>query len=169
MKKYIKLINQVIRTGGIIIDNENFYLNINMNSKASIEDIKECNLYFDGKIPDDYLYFLDFFDGGNMFTHNDLGGFAFFSSKTLIKENKFQRENHLENGLEEYWDNDVILFAMFICGDAEFLGFRIKEKGEYDILDITLYEPPSEWRIIGKSFDIFVEKLFLKKGKAFWL
>ncbi|MCL1933783.1 MAG: SMI1/KNR4 family protein, partial [Candidatus Azobacteroides sp.] len=126
-------------------------------------------LYFEGKLPDDYKYFLSFFDGGDLFNYNDVGGFTFFGSKRLIQENKFQRENHVEADLEEYWDNNVILFAIFICGDAEFLGFRPKENGEYDILDITLYEAPAEWRVIDNSFDNFVEKFIKEKGKAYWL
>jgi len=168
MKIYIELIKQILKEGGQITDCENFTSKFIMNLKASFEDLLECDLYFEGKLPDDYKYFLNFFDGGDLFNYNDIGGFAFFSSKRIIHENKFQRENHKENDLEEYWDNNVILFATFICGDAEYLGFRIKENKEYDILDLTLYEPPSEWRIIDNSFDNFVEKLIKEKGKPYW-
>jgi len=169
MKQYIKLIQQVLQNGGAIVEYEGLISKFIMNPKASVKDLLECDLYFERKLPDDYKYFLSFFDGGDLFNYDNVAGLSLFSSKKIIQENKFQRDNHKENDLDEYWDSDVIIFATDICGDAEYLGFRIKEDGKYDVLDMTLYEAPQEWRVIDNSFDNFVERLINEKGKAYWL
>jgi len=164
MKQYIKLITDILNDGGKIIDCENFLSDFVMHESVEQEDLFECELYFDRKLPEDYKYFLNIYNGGKLFNYNDLGGFRFFSAKELICENEIQK-----NSFGNDWDNNIILFSDFICGDAEYLGFRPKEDEKYDIIDLTLYEPPSEWRVIDNSFDNFVEKLIKEKGKVYWL
>lgn len=143
------------------IDYEDLVVTFEKSDGAIQNDIDQiCNHL---KIPKDYIDFLQKFDGWTMFKFNDLGGFRFLGTNNISKETELQKQTYGND-----WDCDIIVFCTMIC-DSDFIGFRNKSDGTYDILDCYHDENPKNWKVIGNSFSDFLESLIEQKGKKYWL
>ena len=165
MKPYITAIDRILKNGGRIKDWENLNTLCIMN-RVIPDNLRICVDYFKDKLPNEYAYFLKYYDGGILFNYNELGGYELLSSESLIKEDRFQKDNSISIG--EKWDDDTILFCRII-GNAEFLGFRLTGVLTYEIKHCVMDMPPDQWLTIGCSFDEFIEKLIQEKGREYWL
>jgi len=162
MKPYIKFIKQIIQKEGTITDYENRISVFVMNESATDEEISKCDVYSKNRLPNEYKYFLQYFNGGILFEYDEIVGFKFLGSNDLIQENEFRKE-----GFGEDWDNNVILFC-YLVGIGECIGFRFKETKDYEIVHCFMDMLPNEWLVIGNSFDEFIGKLIVEKGKEYW-
>jgi hypothetical protein len=164
MKNYLTLINEKLtnRLAGNVKTYEELDSLFIMKEKALEEDIKKCNAYFKNMLPNDYIMFLRNFNGGVLFQIEDFAGFKFYGTDELIHENLFQRKNFGKD-----WDDNIILFCLCI-GDGECIGFQLKNGG-YEVIHCILDEIPSSWQTIDASFDDFIGKLIVEKGKKYWL
>jgi hypothetical protein len=162
MKLYINLIAQILSDGGKVLTYENIDTSFVMNKKTFQENISTCNCYFNNRLPDEYKYFLNQFNGGKLF-YNDVGGFEIFGTNELIKENESQKAIY-----EEFWNEDIILFCELL-GNGEYLGFKIYNDMKYEIVHSILGQKPNEWRIVDSSFDAFIETIIKERGKEYWL
>jgi hypothetical protein len=162
MKEYLDSINDILFQGGQIKTYEGLDSSFHLKDSALEEEIKECDVYFKERLPAEYKFFLKNYNGGVLFQVEDIGGFKFLGAKELVKEDLFQRSN-----FQEDWDDSVIVFCHCL-GDAEYLGFKILENSKYQILHCMMYEFPSEWQVIGDSFDGLVLQLIKERGKKYW-
>jgi len=165
MKQYLEYIKEIINLSlkGTISTFENLVSLFIMNKEASKDEITKCDIHFNHKLPGEYKFFLQNYNGGILFKIEDYSGFKFLSTNELIKHNEFQREN-----FDQDWDAEIILFCECI-GDAEYLGFRLNEKGDYKIVYCILDMLPQEWEAIEGSFEILLKKLIEEKGRKYWL
>jgi len=161
-KVYIDLLENIVKKDSIIIDFLNHKTSFSLNTKASNEELLKCNLYFDNQIPDDYSFFLKQHNGGVLYNFDDFLGFELLSTDRIIEANKFPREE-----LADYW-NDVILFCEKWGGDSEYLGFKINQYPNYQIVDCCLDDSPNDWIILNDSFDTLIETLIKEKGREYW-
>ncbi len=134
-----------------------------LNPGASASEIQTVKTYFEDLLPQDYIDFLIYTNGADFFNYDNLDGFRFFNSISIVKQNAFQKENYAE-----YWQDNIILFCDCI-GEGNFLGFRILDDGTYQILDCFHEQIPDEWKPFGTSFDFFLEELIDRKGSKYWL
>lgn len=164
MKQYLNYIKEIIGVNlkGTILTFENLVSFFIVNKGASKEEIEKCDLHFSQKLPDEYNFFLQNYNGGVLFKIDDYAGFKFLSIEELIKHNESQRRNFGQD-----WDSEIVLFCECI-GDAEYLGFKVSKNGYvvvYCIMDML----PQEWEIIEGSFDDLIGKLIEEKGRKYWL
>jgi hypothetical protein len=145
------------------IDYEGLKVTFEKNSSATSQDIASMSADTKIKLPKDYLDFLQLFDGCVLFKFQDLGGFEFLGTKDISKETELQRQTY-----EEDWDDSLTVFCRLIC-DGDFISFRNKSDGSYDILDCYHDDIPANWATITNSFDTFLERLIDEKGKRYWL
>lgn len=165
MKEYLNYIKEIVGhnlkgTTNSFEDLISFFI---MNEGTSNDEIEKCDLYLNKKLPDEYKFFLQNYNGGTLFKVDDHSGFKLLSNKKLINHNQFQREN-----FDQDWDISIILFCECI-GDAEYLGFKIGENGSCQIVYCILDTLPQEWDVIESSFDDFITKLIEEKGRKYWL
>jgi len=165
MKQYINYIKEIIGTDlkGTIVTFEDLVSFFIMNSEASDDEIEESNMYFDRRLPNEYKFFLNHYNGGTLFKIEDFAGFKFLGTNELTRHNEFQRENFGGD-----WDDRIILFCECI-GNAEYLGFKLEEIGSFQIVYCVLDVLPEEWTIVESSFEIFMNKLIEGKGREYWL
>lgn len=165
MKKYLNYIKEIIDVTlkGTILTFEYLDSLFIMNNGASNDDIAKCNLHFNQKLPIDYIYFLEEYNGGILFKIDDYAGFKLLSTEELIKHNEFQKGNFGQD-----WDSQIILFCECI-GDAEYLGFKLIENGDANIVYCIMDMLPHEWQIVESSFNDFINKLIEEKGRKYWL
>lgn len=161
-----EMINKIKTTlkqglSGPITTFENIVSINEMDNGANEEQIKAVIEHY--KLPEDYLSFLKSFNGGILFKIDDIAGFHLFGCDSIKEENEIQMNNY-----ESDWDSNIILFCASI-GDDDYLGFKIIDEKNYQILDCNLYESPSNWNVIGNSFPNFISKLIDEKGRKFWL
>ena len=136
---------------------------ISLNEKSNKEDLDKCDSYFQFRLPDDYLLFLENFNGGIFFQVNDIAGFQFWGCKELIKWNAFHKEH-----LGDDWDNRIILICASL-GDGDYIGLKLFDDETYEVIDAFGEEIPANWNKIGDSFDDFLLQLIETRGKKFWL
>ncbi len=165
MKQYLNYIKRIIdiTLRGTISTFENLASLFIMNRAASEDDIEKCETSFNKKLPDDYKFFLQEFNGGVLFKIDDYAGLNLLSTEELIKHNNFQKENFGQD-----WDPEIILFCECI-GDAEFLGFKYNENGTINIVYCIMDMLPHEWGIVEHSFDDLINKIIEGKGRKYWL
>jgi hypothetical protein len=164
MKLYIDLIKRVLNIGGKIVDYENFNTSFIMSEPASKKNIAECDLYFDKKIPNEYKYFLECYNGGILFEYDNIAGFKFLSTSEIIKENDLVKDSFRD---EDWYDN-VILFCKLL-GNGEYFGFRLQDDSKCEIVHCFMEMTPDEWPIISDSFDYLIENIIKERGKEYWL
>jgi hypothetical protein len=162
-KKYINLLEDIISKGEVIIDFLNHKTSFSVNQNASSGELLKCNLFFDNKIPEDYLFFLRQYNGAILYNFDNFLGFELLNTDRIIEVNKFPREE-----LADYW-NDVILFCEKWGGDSEYLGFKLSDDSNYKIIDCCLDDGPEDWIYLNDTFDSFIENLLIEKGKEYWL
>jgi hypothetical protein len=162
MKLYIEFIKQILESGGLIMDCYNMESYFVMNSPASIENITQCETYFHKKLPEEYKFFLRYYNGGSLFKC-DIAGFKFLSAQEIIEVNELQKEIY-----EEYWDGSIIFFCELI-GNGEYLGFKTTDPPIYEIVHSMMAQKPKEWIVAGNSFDTLIETIIKEKGKEYWL
>lgn len=156
-----KLIDITLK--GTILTFENLTSSFIMNREASKDEIVNCELHFNKKIPNDYRSFLHEFNGGILFKIDNYAGFKLLSTQEMIKHNEFQKENFGQD-----WDSEIIFFCECI-GDAEYLGFKFHKNESVNIVHCIMDVLPHEWKIIEDSFDNFIDKLIEEKGEKYWL
>lgn len=161
MENYLQLIRDVVGDGlrGEVLQHEGLETHFVLNAKVGLTEIEGCKV----RIPEAYQAFLSHYNGGILYRVEDLGGFKFFSVEELQIENEFQQLQFADD-----WDSSIILFGMSIA-DNEYLGFRFNADGTYNIIDCVMIEMPSEWNVIGNSFEEFMAKVIESKGKKYWL
>jgi len=145
----------------VILDYEDLVVTFEKNNGATQNDLDIISNKL--KIPNDYLDFLQIFNGLTLFKFKDLGGFKFLGTNDISKETEIQRQTY-----EEDWDNDIIVFCNLIC-DGDFISFKNKNDGSYEILDCYHDENPQNWKVVSYSFCYFLERLIEEKGKRYWL
>jgi SMI1 / KNR4 family (SUKH-1) len=138
-------------------------LNRTNGGGASEETIKQCQLYFNHKLPMDYVSFLRTYDGCTLFKVDDVAGFRFWGCEELIQQNKFHKNN-----VGADWDDRVILVCACL-GDGDYIGIKVIDDQSYCILDCFGEEIPARWTVIGNSFSHFIATLIDQKGRKFWL
>jgi hypothetical protein len=165
MTHYIKKIEIIINKKliGSIFTFENIESQFIMNKAAQKEEIDKSVKYFNNKLPKEYKYFLEQYNGGVLFKIDDFAGFKLLNSNELIVHNEFQKTNF---GLD--WNENIILFCECI-GDAEYLGFKLNENGTSNIIYCILDLYPNEWKNLDLNFSNFINKLIEEKGKKYWL
>lgn len=162
MKQYIEQIKQVLDQGGLIMDCYNLKAYFIMNNPASVENIIKCDAYCKQRLPEEYKYFLKYYDGGTLFKC-DVAGFEFLSTQEIIDVNELQK-----GFFGEDWDNNVFLFCNLL-GTGEYLGFRLYKNSNYEIIHCIMLDLPEEWKVIGNSFNTLIETIIREKGKEYWL
>jgi len=156
-------LNSLFRQSTDFIDYEALQVTFEKNSSATLQDIASMSADTKIKLPKYYLDFLQLFDGCVLFKYQDLGGFEFLGTKDISKETELQRQTY-----EEDWDDSLTVFCRLIC-DGDFISFRNKSDGSYDILDCYHDDIPANWTTITNSFENFLERLVDEKGKRYWL
>jgi len=109
MKPYIKMIESVLHTGGTTVDCENFVSKFIVNVPASDEEIAICNTYSKNRLPEDYISFLKYYNGATLFEYDGIAGFKFLGTNEIVQDNEFRKE-----GIEDIWDNNILLFCYFV-------------------------------------------------------
>lgn len=162
MKQYLVQIEQMLNRNGGLMTYEGLSSECVMNAPASEHEINNCKQSLSKEIPQQYIHFLNAYNGGTVFKIEDFAGYRLFSTQEIIKENAFQKENFGSN-----WDESIVLFCSCL-GDNEYLGFKIHED-MYDIVDCVMDVVPKAWEVIGSNFDDLIQKLIKEKGKKYWL
>ena len=127
-------------------------------SDYDIEKLKNAH-----KIPSDYERFLLESDGAKLFVYDDIDGLHLLGLKDINKYTEYAK-----NTFEDDWDESVVIFAKII-GEDNYIGFKSEGNDQYVILDCYFEENPSEWKVIGNSFGIFLSEFLSQKGKKFWI
>jgi hypothetical protein len=133
------------------------------NSTATLQDIASALLASGVDIPNEYIDFLNLFNGCTLFEFQDLGGFEFLGTDDIQNETEIQKRTYQED-----WDNRLTVFCTLIC-DGDFISFRNNGDGSYDILDCYHDDIPANWATITNSFEHFIERLIDEKGNRYWL
>jgi len=83
-------------------------------------------------------------------------------TEQLIRQNSSQK-----NSFGEDWDNNIILFCRCL-GDAEYMGFKVSETHNYEIVHCFMDEWPEKWKVLKCNFKEFINLLIDEEGKEFW-
>jgi hypothetical protein len=134
-----------------------------VSNGASEGEINKCNSYFNNKLPEDYLMFLQNYNGSTFFKVSDISGFKFWSCEELIQQNSYHKGN-----LGKDWDERIILICTCM-GDGDYIGIRVHNSESYEIIDCFGEETPANWNSIGNSFSDFLRELIDQRGKRFWM
>jgi hypothetical protein len=161
MKSYIETIKKVIDNGGQIKDYYDLDCSFVMNNPATIDNIILSDAYCKHKLPEEYQYFLRYYDGGILYKHKDIGGFKFLSTQEIIDVNEFQKTIY-----EEYWDGSIIFFCEII-GNGDYLGFKTTDTSAYTIVNSETAQNEDEWIVAGSSFDTIIELIIREKGRDY--
>lgn len=161
----IQKIKGILNKGlyGFVFTFENIISVNEMKSGADEQQVSALIKYFNLKLPNDYIEFLKYFDGGILFKIEDIAGFQLLGCSDIVKVNKTQNSDYGSD-----WDDNIILFCSSV-GDNEYIGFKITDDFNYKIIDCDLSELPKNWHIIGDTFSEFITKLIDEKGRKFWL
>lgn len=164
MENYIDKIKQALNRdlNGEVKTFEDLISFFSMNEKALNEDVGQCDQYFNNQLPNDYKNFLANYNGGVLFQIKDFIGYELLGTQQIINTNTVQKSSFGEN-----WDDKIILFCR-ILGDAEFLGFKIANSQNYEIIHCFMDEWPEKWKVIGVKLNDFISKLIDEKGLEFW-
>ena len=157
-----KLKTLLVERRGISLSSDGLETISKFNSGATVDEINSCNQYFNNLLPIEYLELLVHYNGVELFNLQDIDGFRFLDTLKIIEVNELEKQNNSD------YDPRIILFCEII-GEGNYLGFRVNENGFYVILDCFHEEKPTEWRVIGYSFDDLLEKIIDEKGTKFWL
>lgn len=163
MKTFLNKLEKIVLEGNKIETFEMLPSDFELGEKADNNQILEVYNFFNKKIPKDYLEFLSYFNGGTLFKIEDFAGYKLLNTEELISENLFQKSTY-----ENDWDEKVILFCLII-GDNEYLGFREKAIGKYEIIHCIMDYMPNEWIYIASSLEELILDLIEKRGKKYWL
>ncbi len=142
-------------------DSEGNYISVTVRKNQSYNSNKNQIALID-IIPKQYVEFLLFSDGMELFNYDNLDGIKLLSLQEIEKYT-----NYCKNTFEEDWQDNIIIFAKII-GEDNYLGFRMKEN-YYEIIDCYFEESPSEWAVIAYEFDEFLEKYITEKGEKYWI
>jgi hypothetical protein len=145
------------------IDYEGLTVTFHKNKGATQQELDSVISTEKLKIPQDYIDFLQVFNGCTLFKYQDLGGFEFLGTMNILKETDIQKQAY-----EEDWDNDILVFCRLI-GDGDFISFKSNNNNSYDILDCYHDDKPQNWKVISNSFSDFLKRLIDGKGKRYWL
>jgi SMI1 / KNR4 family (SUKH-1) len=127
---------------GGFMDYEGLEVVFEKNSPATLQDVTSTLLENGIKIPNDYLDFLQLFNGCKLFKYQDLGGFEFLGTNDISKETELQKQTY-----EDDWNDNLTVFCKLIC-EGDFISFRNNSNGSYDILDCYT----SRRQVLGMSY-----------------
>ena len=113
--------------------------------------------------PEEYIDFLRNVNGCDIFKYDNIDGFCFLSTQKVIQTN-----HNLKEAYGTDWNDNIIVFCECI-GEGNYIGFRVKNKNSYEVVDCFHEDLPSEWKTIAFSLENFLENLLNAKGKKFWL
>lgn len=113
-------------------------------------------------IPKEYIEFLTFSNGMELFNYDDIDGVKLLSLREIEHYTSYGK-----NTFEEDWQDNIIIFAKII-GEDNYLGFRINEN-KYEVVDCYFEELPSDWSAVAEKLDDFLEKYIMKNGEKFWI
>jgi hypothetical protein len=133
------------------------------NQGADSKALDLIQTHFLYQLPNDYIDFLKYFDGCQLFLFENLDGFNFLGTNNIIAHN-----TRLSEDYDEEWENNIIVFCECV-GEGNYLGFRILNNNSYEVIDCFHEEVPANWGKISSSFEDLLEKLINYKGKKFWL
>src|SRR5258705_131979 len=97
----IKVLNFLFEQTDDFIDYEKLPVTFRTNLRATDDEIAPITSDKKQKIPKDYIDFLRKFNGCTLFTYQNLGGFEFLGTASILKENNLQRSTY-----ENDWDNN---------------------------------------------------------------
>jgi len=147
-----------------IVSNEGLRLSFVNRGPATELEIENLSRTFDFRLPAEYLDFLLCYNGLELYKYEDVGGFEFFDASNLIEQNDSIRGDY--DPVD--WDSSIILFCRII-GEGNYLGFRIKNENQYEVVDCFHESLPLEWVAIVTSFDYFLNRLIETGDEKFWL
>ena len=131
---------------------------------ASEQEIDSLNSIFDYyRIPYDYIELLSFSNGFTLYNIHDISGFIFFGTDQIKKENDIFKET-----FEKLLDENIIIFCS-ILGEGNFIGFKVLNNDNYEILDCFHEELPENWNKITDSLEDFLTNLIRTEGDLYWL
>lgn len=164
MKQFLneiqQLVNQSEKRG--VYTFEGLPSKIIMHKPAFEEDIYNLKKALPAGLPEDYISFLEYSNGGVLFKIEDFAGYKLFSINELFRENSFQKQNFGKD-----WNDTIVLFCQCV-GDNEYLALKYNESN-YEIIYCIMELLPTEWQIIEKDFGDLIHNLILKRGEKYWL
>lgn len=165
MKQYLEKIEEIVHGNltGDVLTFEGLASSFIFNKGVNEEELFKCKGYFKDLIPDDYINFLKFYNGGVLYKVEDFAGFKFLSVNELIQCDIFQKENFSED-----WNDNIVLFCE-ILGDNEFIGYMANENGNVELAYYIMDLLPEHWDKIEGSFEDFMSELIIEKGRKFWI
>lgn len=136
-------------------------ISVTVKKNQSLNSQKSKSALIDS-IPDQYVEFLLFSDGMELFNYDNLDGLKLLSLQEIE-----QYTNYCKNTFEEDWQDNIIIFAKII-GEDNYLGFRLYDNC-YEVIDCYFEELPSDWEVIDGQFDDFLKNYITGKGNKFWI
>ena len=113
-------------------------------------------------IPKEYVDFLSFSNGMELYNYDDIDGVRLLSLEEMEEYTLYAK-----NTFEDNWQDNILIFAKII-GEDSYLGFKLYEM-KYEIVDCYFEVLPSEWSVIGENFDDFLQKYISKNGDKYWI
>lgn len=132
------------------------------NFAEHLECIRDVENNIGCEIPSDYVEFLLFSAGMELFNYDNIDGLELLGVQGIQKYTLYSK-----NTFEEDWINNIIIFGKII-GEDNYLGFKIELEG-YSIIDCYFEQLPIEWTTIGDSFDDFILDYITSLGNKFWI
>lgn len=132
-------------------------------AKALQSEIDYLNFIFNCKIPGDYIELLNYSNGFTLYNLDNLNGIMFFGTDQVKRENDIFKET-----LEGFQVENIIIFCT-ILGEGNFIGFKVLNNEDYEILDCFHEELPENWKKIADSLDDFLANLIETEGELYWL
>ena len=165
MKKLelLSRLNLLFESQDQFLDYEGLPVTFKSNPPATQQEITSLISNERFSVPADYLDFLKTYNGCILFEYQDISGFNFLGTNEIEKQTEFQRNNY-----EDEWDTKLTVFFSLL-GDGDFLSFRTYNDSNFEILDCYHDDHRYNWKVIGNSFNEFLEKLINEKGRRFWL
>lgn len=125
-------------------------------------NIGESHNWLMNYLPQQYIEFLYFSNGMELFNYDDVDGLELLSIQEIEKYTQYAKKT-----FDEYWLDNIIIFGKII-GEDNYLGFRVLDNS-YEILDCYFEDLPKDWKKIEGSFDSFLQKYLLSYGEKFWI
>ena len=140
----------------------NIIVKLKKNPPTNIEDIGTVERQIKLLIPKQYIEFLLFSNGMELYNYDNIDGLKLLSLQEIEMYTAYSR-----NTFEEDWQDNILIFGKII-GEDNYLGFKIYEE-YYEIVDCYFEQLPSEWETIDGTFDGFLTKYLTGNGNKYWI